>query len=462
MSITLERKNIWESATAELKESIFSFAEGYKTYLNKGKTERECVSYTVALLEKNGFVSLDSKEKLVPGDRVYTLNRGKNVLAAVIGQNALTDGFSVVAAHIDSPRLDLKPQPFYEDQELCLLKTHYYGGIKKYQWTSIPLALHGVVCKKDGSKVQIVIGEDSSDPIFTVTDLLPHLAREQAEKKLGQAITGEALNILIGSIPTSDEDEKEKVKSAILNLIFEKYGIVEDDFVSAEIEAVPAFVAQDLGLDRSMIGGYGHDDRICSYAGLQGLFDLAEIPQKTAVCCLADKEEIGSAGNTGMRSRFFENCIADLCAKSMDEAYTELALRRALSHAKCISGDVGAAIDPTYPEVSERKNTAFLNHGVFLMKYTGSGGKSGSSDASAEYVAEMRALFDANNVIWQAGELGKVDMGGGGTVAHYLAALNMDVIDCGTPILSMHAPFEVASKAYLYMTYRAYLAFYQA
>ncbi len=461
MSITLERKNIWESSTPELKKAVFDFSDGYKDYLNKGKTERECVLYSVSLLREKGFVPLEEKETLVPGDRVYVLNRNKNVLAAVIGQTPITDGFSLIAAHIDSPRLDLKPQPFYEDQELCLLKTHYYGGIKKYQWTSIPLSLHGVVCKKDGSVVEIVVGEDAADPIFTVTDLLPHLAKEQAEKKLGQAITGEALNILIGSIPTDNDDEKEKVKAAILNIIFEKYGIAEEDFISAEIEAVPAFAAQDLGFDRSMVGGYGQDDRICSYAALKGLFDLDK-PSKTAVCFLADKEEIGSSGNTGMRSRFFENSIAELCAKTSDAPYSDMLLRRALSKAKCLSADVGAAIDPTYPEVSERKNTAFLNHGVFLMKYTGSGGKSGSSDASAEYVAEIRALFDANEVVWQAGELGKVDMGGGGTVAHYLAAMDMDVIDCGTPILSMHAPFEVASKADLYMTYRAYLAFYQA
>lgn len=461
MNITLERKNIWESSTPELKKAVFVFSDGYKDYLNKGKTERECVLYSVSLLREKGFVPLEEKETLVPGDRVYVLNRNKNVLAAVIGQTPITDGFSLVAAHIDSPRLDLKPQPFYEDQELCLLKTHYYGGIKKYQWTSIPLSLHGVVCKKDGSVVEIVIGEDAADPIFTVTDLLPHLAKEQAEKKLGQAITGEALNILIGSIPTDNDDEKEKVKAAILNIIFEKYGIAEEDFISAEIEAVPAFAAQDLGFDRSMVGGYGQDDRICSYAALKGLFDLDK-PSKTAVCFLADKEEIGSSGNTGMRSRFFENSIAELCAKTNDAPYSDMLLRRSLSKAKCLSADVGAAIDPTYPEVSERKNTAFLNHGVFLMKYTGSGGKSGSSDASAEYVAEIRALFDANEVVWQAGELGKVDMGGGGTVAHYLAAMDMDVIDCGTPILSMHAPFEVASKADLYMTYRAYLAFYQA
>ncbi len=462
MSIMLERKNIWEKATPALKKAVFDFSEGYKKYLNNGKTERECVSYSVTLLREHGFLPLEEKTDLKAGDRVYVLNRNKNVFAAVIGQDSIADGFSLIAAHIDSPRLDLKPQPFYEDQELCLLKTHYYGGIKKYQWTSIPLALHGVVCKKDGSFVDFVIGEEETDPIFTVTDLLPHLAKEQAEKKLGQAITGEALNILIGSIPSDSEDEKEKVKAAVLNIIFEKYDICEDDFVSAEIEAVPAFPAQDLGLDRSMIGGYGQDDRICSYAALESLFALEKVPNKTAVCFLADKEEIGSSGNTGMRSRFFENCIAELCAKTMKESYSDLILRRAFSKTKCLSADVGAAIDPTYPEVSERKNTAFLNHGVFLMKYTGSGGKGGSSDASAEYVAEIRAIFDANEVVWQTGELGKVDMGGGGTVAHYLAAMDMDVIDCGTPILSMHAPFEVASKADLYMTYRAYLAFFQA
>lgn len=462
MSIKLERKNVWDGASSELKKEIFDFSEGYKNYLNRGKTERECVSYSVSLLRENGFVSLEEKEKLLPGDRVYVVNRNKNVFAAIIGQKPVCEGFSLIAAHIDSPRLDLKPQPIYEDQELCLLKTHYYGGIKKYQWTSIPLALHGVVCKTDGTTVDVVIGEAPSDPIFTVTDLLPHLAREQSEKKLGQAITGEALNVLIGSIPTEDSEEKEKVKAAILKIIFEKYGITEADFVSAEIEAVPAFSAQDLGLDRSMVGGYGQDDRVCSYAALIGLLDINDAPKKTAICFLADKEEIGSSGNTGMRSRFFENCIAELCALTSAEPYSDLMLRRALRHAKCLSADVGAATDPTYPEVSDRKNAAFMNYGVFLMKYTGSGGKSGSSDADAEFVAKIRALFDTNGVVWQTGELGKVDMGGGGTVAHYLAALDIDVIDCGTPILSMHAPFEVASKADLYMTYRAYSVFYQA
>ena len=461
MSLKLERKNIWETTSSETKDAIFSFSEGYKTFLNKGKTERECVAYSVELLRKNGFVPLDEKEKLTPGDRVYVVNRGKTVLAAVIGSASVCKGAQLVAAHIDSPRLDLKPLPIYEDQELCLLKTHYYGGIKKYQWTSIPLSLHGVVCKTDGTSVEIVIGEDQNDPIFTVTDLLPHLAREQADKKLGQAIAGEALNILFGSIPAESE-ESEKVKDAILQIIFDKYGITESDFASAEIEAVPAFPAQDLGLDRSMVGGYGQDDRICSYAALTALFDVADIPDKTVICLLADKEEIGSAGNTGLRSRFFENCIAELCAKTEAAPYNDLMLRKALRATKCISADVGAAVDPTYAEVSERKNAAFLNHGVFLMKYTGSGGKSGSSDANAEFVAEVRAAFEKENVAWQTGELGKVDIGGGGTVAQYLAALDIDVIDCGTPILSMHAPFEVSSKADLYMTYRAYSAFYKA
>ena len=461
MNLKMERKNIWETATPELKENIFSFSEGYKEFLNNGKTERECVTYTVSLLRENGFVPLEEKKALVPGDRVYVVNRSKTVMAVIIGQESVCKGLQLVASHIDSPRLDLKPMPIYEDQELCLLKTHYYGGIKKYQWTCIPLSLHGVVCKTDGTTVEIVIGEDDNDPIFTVTDLLPHLAREQAEKKLGQAIAGEALNILIGSIP-AEGDESEKVKEAILKIIFEKYGITEADFASAEIEAVPAFSAQDLGLDRSMVGGYGQDDRICSYAALAALLEMKDTPNKTAVCLLADKEEIGSAGNTGLRSRFFENCIAEICVKSSSEPYNDLMLRNALSASKCISADVGAAVDPTYADVSERKNAAFLNHGVFLMKYTGSGGKSGSSDANAEFVAEVRAAFDKENVVWQTGELGKVDIGGGGTVAQYLAALDIDVIDCGTPILSMHAPFEVSSKADLYMTYRAYSAFYKA
>lgn len=462
MSMKQKKKNVWELADAPLREDIFSFSKAYKQFLNKGKTERECIAYAVEKLQNAGFVALEEKKHLIPGDRVYTVNRNKNLLAAVVGNAPMTAGFSLVAAHVDSPRLDLKPQPIYEDQELCFFKTHYYGGIKKYQWTSIPLSLHGVVCKTDGSVVSVAIGEAEDDPVFTVTDLLPHLAREQYEKKLGQAITGEALNLLIGSIPKDDEEETAKVKRAVLDLIFEKYGITEEDFLSAELEAVPAFSAQDLGFDRSMIGAYGHDDRICAFSALQALLDMENIPQKTSVCLWVDKEEIGSAGNTGMRSRFFENTIAQLCLLTEETPYSDMMLRSALRNGKCLSADVGAAVDPGYAEVNDNKNAAYLNHGVLLMKYTGSGGKSGASDANPEFLAEVRAIFDRQNVCWQSGELGKVDAGGGGTIAHFLAAMDMDVVDCGTPLLSMHAPFEVASKADLYMTYRAYYAFYQA
>ncbi len=365
-------------------------------------------------------------------------------------------GLNIVAAHIDAPRIDLKQNPLYEDLELAFFKTHYYGGIKKYQWTTVPLALHGVVVKGDGSKTEIIIGEDDSDPVFCITDLLPHLAQEQMNKVMKDAISGEALNILIGSKPNSDE--KDKVKGELLRLICEKYDIIEEDFISAELEIVPSAKARDVGFDRSLIGAYGQDDRVCGYTALAGILEV-ESPSKTAICILADKEEVGSMGNTGMRSRFFEDTVAKIISMQ-HSSYNDLLVREAFASSLCLSADVGAAVDPNYKEVSELANAPRINYGVMMTKYTGSRGKSGSNDASAEFVGIVRKMLNDNNIVWQIGELGKVDVGGGGTVAQYIANLNIETIDCGVPLLSMHSPFEIAGKIDIYMAYRAYKAFY--
>lgn len=429
-----------------------AFCEGYKTFLDHGKTEREAAAYAAALLEKQGFRLWKRGDAVKAGDKIYTCNRGKAIIAAVIGSEPLEDGIRLSAAHIDSPRLDLKQMPLYEDGELALLKTHYYGGIKKYQWTVLPLALHGVVAKKDGSVVQITVGEDPADPVFCVTDLLPHLAQEQVKRTLGQGIKGEELNLLIGSRPFRSDEGSELVKLRIMQILNEKYGITEADFLSAELEIVPAGNARDLGFDRSMIGAYGHDDRVCAYPSLAALLNT-EHPQHTAVVILTDKEEIGSEGNTGLQSAYFYHFMKDLAAAFGTEAHTVFA------NSQCLSADVTAAFDPTFADVNDRRNCAFINYGVCMMKYTGARGKSGSSDASAEFIGKMRTLFDAAGVIWQTGELGKVDLGGGGTVAAYLANLNIDTVDVGVPVLSMHAPFEVVSKIDVYMCYEAVLAF---
>lgn len=429
-----------------------SFCEGYKTFLDNSKTEREACAYAESLLKAKGFHRWTAGDPVKAGDKIYTVNRGKAIVAAVIGSEPLTDGIRLTAAHIDSPRLDLKQSPLYEDHELALFKTHYYGGIKKYQWTVLPLALHGVLAKKDGSVETVCIGEDAADPIFCVTDLLPHLASEQVKRPLGQGIKGEELNLLIGSRPLRAEDGGDLVKLRIMQLLNEKYGITEDDFISAELEIVPAGKARDLGLDRSMIGGYGHDDRVCAYPALSALLDT-ENPKHTAVMILTDKEEIGSEGNTGLQSAYFHDFMKDLAAAFGTHAHTVFA------QSQCLSADVTAAYDPTFSDVNDPRNAAYLNRGVCMMKYTGARGKSGSSDASAEFVAKMRKVFDDADVIWQTGELGKVDIGGGGTVAAYLANLNIDTVDVGVPVLSMHAPLEVVSKIDVYMAYAAFLAF---
>ena len=449
--LTQKKHGALRLSDAEIAEAD-AFCEGYKAFLSGGKTEREAAAYAVRLLEEKGFRAWKRGDAVKSGDKIYVCNRGKAVIAAVIGSEPLEAGIRLTASHIDSPRLDLKQAPLYEDNELALFKTHYYGGIKKYQWTVLPLALHGVIIRKDGSSVPVCIGEDENDPVFCVTDLLPHLAAEQVKRPLSQGIKGEELNILIGSRPFRSDEGSDLVKLRIMQILNEKYGIVEADLLSAELEAVPAGKARDLGFDRSMIAGYGHDDRVCSYPALAALLET-EHPVRTAVLILTDKEEIGSEGNTGLCSAYFRDFMQDLAEAFGTQAHTVFA------QSQCLSADVTAAYDPTFSDVNDRRNCAYVNYGMCMMKFTGARGKSGSSDASAEFIGKMRRLFDGAGVIWQTGELGKVDEGGGGTVAAYLANLNIDTVDVGVPVLSMHAPLEVVSKLDVYMTYRAVLAF---
>ena len=451
-----EKKTVWETLGAEQKEKTFALSEEYKDFLNNGKTEREFQKNTVAYLKEHGFRPLSEFEALKKGDKVYVENRKKGVIAAVMGAS-VEDGLRIVGAHIDSPRLDLKQNPLYEDLSLALFKTHYYGGIKKYQWTTIPLAMHGVVMKKDGSTVEISLGEEADDVTFCISDLLPHLATSQMTKKLSEAIEGENLNILCGSLPA--DEEKDKIKANVLSILKDKYGMEEDDFLSAELELVPAFRAKDVGFDRGLIGGYGQDDRVCAFCTLKAITEV-ENPEKTAVCLLVDKEEIGSMGNTGMQSRFFEDTMAFLADKM--GGFSDLTLRRSFAKSACLSADVTAGIDPTYPNVQEKMNATAIGFGAAVMKFTGARGKAGSSDANAEFLAYIRRLFDEKGIAWQTGELGKVDEGGGGTIAQFMANLNIDTLDCGVALLSMHSPYEIASKADIYMTYLAYLAFMQS
>ncbi len=449
-----QRKNGYDRVPAQEIPAMERYCSLYKTFLHQGKTERECARVAVELTEKAGFKPYERGMELKPGDRIYRVNRGKSVMLAVIGKQSLEKGAQIVAAHIDSPRLDLKPNPLYEDSELAFFKTHYYGGIRKYQWVTIPLELHGVVAKKDGTVVEVRLGEDK-EPKFVITDLLPHLGGEQGKKPLNEAVPGESLNILLGSCPSGEEDEKDRVKMQILEKLYEKYGITEDDFTSAELEAVPAAAPTDIGLDASLIGAYGHDDRVCGFAALQGILELAE-PEKTAVCMLADKEEIGSMGVTGMQSAAFDTFLHDLCDGQ------GVPLRACYENSFCLSCDVTAAYDPNFPEVFEKRNAAFVNYGVGLCKYTGARGKSGASDASAETVAYVRQVLDQADVLWHISELGKVDAGGGGTVAMYMANRNIATLDAGVPVLSMHAPFETVAKLDCYMTYKACKAIYEA
>ena len=450
------RKNGYDRFDSAEQAAMDAYCDGYKAFLDKGKTERLCAAEVLRLAEQKGYKPFTRGMDVKPGDKVYLCNRGKAVMLAYIGKKSLADGAQIAAAHIDSPRLDLKPNPLYEDSELAFFKTHYYGGIRKYQWVTIPLELRGVIALKDGSRVEVNIGADSGDPKLVITDLLPHLGQEQAKKPLASAIPGETLNLLLGSRPIGDEDDTGRVKLAVMKLLNEKYGITEDDFTSAELEAVPAANACDIGLDRSLIGAYGHDDRVCGYAALKALLDLEETPEKTAVCVLADKEEIGSDGVTGMQSAAFDTFMEDLCAAQ------DVPVRVCFEKSFCLSADVTAAYDPDYADVYEKRNSAFVNYGIGLCKYTGARGKSGASDADAETVAYVRRLFDDAGVIWQIAELGKVDAGGGGTVAMYMANRNITTLDAGVPVLSMHAPFEVVAKLDCWETYKGMKAVYQA
>ncbi len=436
---------------AALKECD-KFCEGYKSFLDAAKTEREAAAEIVRLAKAHGFVEFSAKNRYKAGDKVYSLNREKSVILAVIGKEPIENGVNLVAAHIDSPRLDMKQNPLYEKDEVAYFKTHYYGGIKKYQWPTVPLSLHGVILKADGSKVTVNIGEDENDPVFCVSDLLPHLADAQYKRPSHELIKGEELNIMVGSRPFRDDEGSELVKLNIMLILNEKYGIVEDDFISAELEAVPAFKARDVGFDRSLVGSYGQDDRVCAYTELMAVLELKN-PAKTAVAILTDKEETGSDGNTGLRSSYLKYFIADLAATFGIKG------RTVLQNSRCLSADVNAAFDPTFADVFEKRNSALLNCGVCVTKYTGSRGKSGTSDASAEFVGEIRRLLDANGVIWQTGELGKVDNGGGGTVAAYIANLDVNTIDVGVPVISMHAPFEITAKTDVWAAYKAFEAF---
>ena len=452
-------KNAWNKYSEEELKEVFEFCEGYKDFMSRCKTERECVKETIKLAEAQGYQDVEkiiaNGGKLKAGDKVYANNKGKSIALFIIGKEGIEKGLKILGAHIDSPRLDLKQNPLYEDSELALLDTHYYGGIKKYQWVTLPLALHGVVVKKDGTVIDICIGEDESDPVVGISDLLVHLSSSQLSKKADKVVEGEDLNVLIGSMPLKDT-EKDCVKANILKMLKEKYDFEEDDFLSAEIEVVPAGKARDYGLDRSMIMAYGHDDRVCSYASLLAMLDIKEI-DKTCCCLLVDKEEIGSVGATGMHSRFFENIVAELI--DLTEGYSDLKLRRCLTNSKMLSSDVSAAFDPNYPSVMEKKNSAFFGRGMVFNKYTGARGKSGCNDANAEYMAELRRIMEKHNVSIQTAELGKVDAGGGGTIAYILAQYNMEVIDCGVALHNMHAPWEVASKADIYETMKGYRAF---
>lgn len=462
----MERMNAWEKyPEGKKRKDVFDFAENYRRFLSECKTERECVTRFVAEAEKAGFLNLETVlekgTKLKTGDKVYANNMGKGLALFVIGKKSMESGMNILGAHIDSPRMDLKQDPLYEDTDFAMLDTHYYGGIKKYQWVTLPLAMHGVIAKKDGTLVQVNVGDKPGDPVFGVSDLLVHLSGEQMEKKAAKVIEGENLDLIIGSIPVEkdkkDKDSvKEKVKANIMKILAQEYGIEEADFLSAEIEVVPAGEARDYGFDRSMIMGYGHDDRVCAYPSFEAILAMKK-PEVTSVCLLVDKEEIGSVGASGMQSRFFENTVAEVMNAA--GAYSELVLRRALKNSSVLSSDVSAAFDPNFPSVMTKRNAAYFGRGLVFNKYTGSRGKSGSNDANAEYIGALRAIMDKNEVAFQTAELGKVDQGGGGTIAYILANYGMRVIDSGVPVLNMHAPWEIISKVDLYEAYRGYMAF---
>ncbi|MDR7856904.1 aminopeptidase [Tissierella sp.] len=461
--LTHKWKNVWEIMDNSEREKAFAINEEYKNFLDKGKTEREAAREIIRVAKENGYISIEEIRekgtKPTPGMKIYANNKDKAVALFVLGQEKLEKGMNIIGSHLDAPRIDLKQFPLYEDSDFALLKTHYYGGIKKYQWVTLPLALHGVVVNSNGEKIDIVIGEDENDPVFFITDLLPHLAKDQMGKKMDEGITGEGLNVLIGSIPYADGDLSEKVKLNVLNILNEKYGMTEEDFTTAEFEIVPAGKSRDVGIDRSMVGGYGQDDRVCAFTSMKAILDI-DNPNKTSVALFVDKEEIGSVGNTSMESMFFENMVSELIDMTEDN-YSELIVKRALANSCVLSADTLAGFDPNYPEVLDKKNSPFIGNGITLVKYTGVRGKGGSNDANSEYLGKIRKIFNDNNIVWQMGELGKVDQGGGGTIAYILAKYGMEVVDCGVPLLSVHAPYEIASKADVYMTYKGYNVFYK-
>lgn len=458
-----ESKNGYETISDKDLKKCEELNKAYMDYLGKSKTEREAHDEAIELLEAAGFTDMEenkiSGKKLKAGDRVYYSCEGKTLMAIVVGKQPLEKGMHIVGGHTDAPRLDVKQNPLYESTDVALMDTHYYGGIKKYQWLTIPLAIHGVFVKPDGKKISVAIGEDQSDPVFCITDILPHLAADQYKNTIGTAVPGESLDLTVASIPVKDKDAKNKIKENLLQILNKKYGIEEEDFLSAELEIVPAAKPRECGFDRSMILGYGHDDRVCSYTGLKALIDVKGTPEYTSVVLLCDKEEIGSVGSTGMASNFFENACAELLALTTKE-YSELALKRAMSNSWMLSADVNALMDPLFPGAFEGKNASHINHGVCVTKFTGARGKSGSSDASAEFMAHIRRIFAKNEVIWQTGELGKVDQGGGGTIAYLMARYGMKVVDCGVGLFSMHAPHELAGKLDIYMAYKGYNAFF--
>ena len=449
--------NGYKTMSEDALAACETYAKGYMAFLDKNRTERECALFAEKQLLENGFSPIDEQRTAPykPGEKVFKILHNKAVIAAVIGKQPLLSGVKIAAAHIDSPRLDLKPNPLYESDDMAFFKTHYYGGIKKYQWTAIPLALHGVICKADGEKITVNIGDDPADPQFVVTDLLPHLAQEQMKREARQIVKAEELNLLIASVPFKDDEESELVKLNILNILFQKYGITERDFLSAELCAIPAFPVREIGLDRSMIGGYGHDDKVCAYPALTALLECG-VPENTCISVLVDKEEIGSEGNTGMQCDFLRYFIADLARPE------GLPGRDVIRHSTCISADVNAGFDPTFPDVVDKRNCAYVNKGVCLTKYTGSGGKGGSNDASAEFINYLRRIYDEKGVLWQIGELGKTDLGGGGTVAKYIAKLDVETVDLGVPVLSMHAPFEIIGKVDLYNAHLAFKEYFMA
>ena len=453
-----QKKDGWEDLDTNQREEVFNLSKRYIDFLNVAKTEREFIKHARKMADENGYRDIMEFQTLKPGDKIYFVNRDKSMYLAIIGEKSIEEGLHIIGSHVDSPRLDLKPNPLYEDTGFAYFKTHYYGGIKKYQWTTIPLSMHGVIVKANGEKIEINIGDNEEDPIFTITDLLPHLAQDQMDKKLRNGIEGENLNLLIGSIPFDDKKVSEKVKLNILNILNQKYGITETDFNSSEIELVPAFRARSLGFDGSMVAAYGQDDKVCAYTSLQAMMELQNV-KNTAICILSDKEEIGSMGNTGMESHMFDFFISEILNK-LGVNRPNL-LDKVFCFSKMLSSDVDAGYDPIYASVSDKYNAGFLGKGIALVKYTGARGKSGASDANAEYVAWVRNVLEKNNIKYQLTELGKVDIGGGGTIAYILANKGADVIDCGVPVLSMHAPYEVTSKYDVYSAYKTYKAFWE-